>query len=386
MRARNDADLDTEADVDPDLDVDAAQGPVVPDYGGACVSNIVPALLTHRDIGAGWIPDEVLDARRVVLLVLDGLGADQLDDRAAIAPRLAAMSRSRITTVAPSTTSSALTSISTGLAPGEHGIVGYKVWVGGEVVNMLRWTSPAGDASDRVSPAEVQPFEPFGGTAPPTVGPAAFADSSFTRAHLRGSPYRGYALPSSMAIEVRAALDEGARFVHAYYDGLDKIAHIAGLGPHFDAELAHVDALVDAVASALPAGVALLVTSDHGQVQVGSSTIPIDSEVRSMTARISGEPRFVWLHARGPRVDELAAAATSAHERSAWIRTVEQVLDERWLGPVSQAARSRLGDVAMVAREPVALVDPDRAGPLLESRHGSMTPAEMCVPLLAAVG
>jgi len=61
-----------------------------------------------------------------------------------------------------------------------------------------------------------------------------------------------------------------------------------------------------------------------------------------------------------------------------------QVVDERWLGPVvTEAAASRLGDVAVVAKRDVAFHDPLDTGPYeLVGRHGSVTSAEMLVPLL----
>ncbi len=185
-----------------------------------------------------------------------------------------------------------------------------------------------------------------------------------------------------MALEIGSALDCGARFVHAYYDGLDKVAHLKGLGLYYEAELAYVDHLVGGILAALPSGTALVVTSDHGQVQVGNSLVAISPDALSMSTHISGEPRFVWLHARGGRAREVLDAARAAHSAHAWVCPVEQVIDERWLGPVGAPARSRLGDVALVAREPVALVDPAVPTPLLEARHGSMTSAEMFVPLL----
>jgi hypothetical protein len=57
-----------------------------------------------------------------------------------------------------------------------------------------------------------------------------------------------------------------------------------------------------------------------------------------------------------------------------------------WFGPVvTEAAASRLGDVALVARRDVAFHDPQDTGPYeLVGRHGALTSAEMFVPLLAA--
>ena len=45
---------------------------------------------------------------------------------------------------------------------------------------------------------------------------------------------------------------------------------------------------------------------------------------------------------------------------------------------------ARLGDVALVARAPVSFHDPADSGPFeLVCRHGSLTSAEVLVPLLA---
>ncbi len=82
----------------------------------------------------------VADADQVVLFVLDGLGWEQLQARRSLAPMLSGMMGGPILTVAPSTTATALTSITTGLTPGEHGVVGYRVAVDGEVLNVLRWS------------------------------------------------------------------------------------------------------------------------------------------------------------------------------------------------------------------------------------------------------
>ena len=65
----------------------------------------------------------------MVLLVLDGLGWNALREHAADMPELAAMAGGPITTVVPATTASALTSIATGLAPAQHGILGYRMLV-----------------------------------------------------------------------------------------------------------------------------------------------------------------------------------------------------------------------------------------------------------------
>jgi predicted AlkP superfamily pyrophosphatase or phosphodiesterase len=362
--------------------------PLLPDYGGACLSNVVPALLEPSVPEAEWLPEPVRDASQVVLLALDGLGWDQLQDRVDLAPHLSSMAGGPIRTVVPSTTATALTSLTTGTPPGEHGVIGYRVVVADEVLNILRWTTPAGDARQTIEPHRLQPVEPFCGHRPPVVTRAEFATSGFTAAHLSGVRFRGYRMASTLATEVSRLLRAGESFVYAYYDGVDKVAHEYGLGEHYDAEISSVDFLVGYLTSILPSGAALLVTSDHGQVDVGDRLIMPHPDVLEHVAFQSGEGRFRWLHARSGRQNALLEAAESHHDDTAWVHSRPEILDGGWFGPsVSPEAAARLGDVALVARDPVAFVDSADTGPFkLVARHGSLTSAEMLVPLLASRG
>ncbi len=334
------------------------------------------------------MPEPVRGAGQVVLLVLDGLGWEQLQDRRALAPFLSAMAGRPIHTVVPSTTATALTSIATGLAPGEHGVVGYRIEVRGEVLNVLRWTTSTGDARRRVPPREIQPVPPFLGGNVPVVSRAEFVGTGFTLAHLAGVRHVGWRMPSTLVTEVRRLLAAGERFVYAYYDGVDKVAHEYGLSEYYDAELVATDALVRSIVEGLPSGAVLVVTADHGQIDVAGRIVSLVPAVASLVALQSGEGRFRWLHAAPGAAGALFDAAAEAHSDLAWVVSLEQVRDEGWLGPLlTPAAQGRLGDVALVAREPVAFDDPTDTGPFtLVSRHGSVTSTEMLVPLLAGRG
>jgi hypothetical protein len=368
------------------LDVSVFGGePVVPDYQGGCISNVVPALLDGT--APSWMPADARQADQVVLLVLDGLGWDQLQARLHLAPALAAMTGDAITTIAPSTTATALTSITIGLPPGEHGVVGYRIWADHQVLNILRWTVPAGDGRRRFPPQEIQPHEAFLGHRPPVVTRAEFADTGFTHAHLEGSRFTGYRQVSTLVTHVVELARRGEPFIYAYYEGIDKVAHEYGLGAFYDAELVNADRLVADLLAALPAGVTLLVTADHGQVETGTAVIHPHEAVLACTTAQSGEARFRWFHARPGRVRGLYDACLEHHGGEAWVFGVEELVDGGWFGPkVTDAARGRLGDVALLARGTAAFHDPADSGPyVLVGRHGSLTRAEMLVPLVAAV-
>jgi predicted AlkP superfamily pyrophosphatase or phosphodiesterase len=347
----------------------------------------MPGLIDRKWESPEWIPGVAREARQVVLLVLDGLGWEQLQARQRLAPTLLSMTGGPITTVAPSTTATALTSLTTGEPPARHGVVGYRVRVGGsDILNVLRWRVPSGDARQLVPPGEFQSIEPFEGTRPPVITRAEFGETGFTGAHLAGVRLYGWRMPSTLVTWVRSLLEEGETFVYAYYDGIDKVAHEYGIGDAYDDEVAATDRLVGDLRSVLPPGAVLVVTSDHGQVDVGEKVVPLADGVLDLSTLLSGEGRFRWLHARPGMESRLMEAAVDLYAPQAWVRTRDEAVAEGWFGgTLSPDAATRLGDVVLAPFEPVAFLDPADMGEVrLKSRHGSLTSAEMLVPLLAA--
>ncbi len=373
-----------------------APDPVLPDYTGACLSNLVPALLAQPDHTPAWVPDTARDATQIVLLVLDGLGWEQLLERTTVAPTLAAAASAgrTMTSVVPTTTATALTSIGTGRPPCEHGVLGYRLAVEGDsILNVLRWqvgSGPNADVRQTMPASEFQPYPAFPGSSGPVpvVSRNEFGGTGFTAIHLGNSPLYGYRVMSTMVVETRRLLADGFPLVYAYYDGIDKIAHAHGLGEYYEAELSAIDELVAEIASSLPTGATLVVTADHGQVDVGPRVQLLGRDIMSCVRLVSGEGRFRWLHAKPGATADLLACATELYGTSTWVRSTDQLVDDGWFGgPLRPGLRSRLGDVALIPHAPIAFLDPADTGETrLASRHGSLTSAEMLVPLLCLTG
>jgi hypothetical protein len=361
--------------------------PCLPDYSGANVSGLIPALLGGSTL-PNWMPSLVSDASSVVLIVLDGLGWNQLEERREIAPNLASLAGGPITTVAPSTTATALTSIATGLTPAEHGVLGYRMLMRGAVTNMLRWATDAGERRHDVPPRELQPTRAFCGQRVPYVTSQELIGSSFSDAHLFGGIPHGYRALSSLPVVVADLVAEGAPFVHAYYPGIDKIAHERGFGAFYDAELVAADHMIGDLLQRLPDDAVLLVTADHGQVEVGDQVVAPSEEILRLVELQSGEGRMRWLHARAGAESELFDAASAEFGEFAWVKRRSDVIDEGWFGshfPTPMMAR--LGDVVVAPFEPVSLFEAADSGPFeLICRHGSLTQDEVLVPLIAGPG
>lgn len=364
--------------------------PILPDYAGANLCGVVPGCLL-RPAGSrpSWFPVPLQHADAVVLLLVDGLGLEQLTQRPHVAPVLSTFETRAITSVVPSTTASALASLSTGVSPAEHGIIGYRMSMGDHVMNTLRWGSSRGDLRRVHLPSQIQPVPPFAGTAVPVVSRADLEGSAFTEAHLRGTRPRGWRVPSGIVAETVNLVQAGEKFVYAYYDGLDKTAHERGFGVHYDSELAFIDWMVGALMDSLPEGTTVAVTADHGQVDVGAAIVQLPAELLEDVHHQSGEGRFRWLHARRGRASDVLARAEELFSDRAWVVGRERIVDERWFGPsfggaISDPVLRRFGDVALIPFADISFDDPLDSGPIsLVCRHGSLTSAEMLVPLAA---
>ncbi|WP_419945862.1 alkaline phosphatase family protein [Candidatus Poriferisodalis sp.] len=356
----------------------------LPSYGGRCLTEVMPGILVG--VPSELIDDAVANAPTVVLFVVDGLGWHQLRRHRTLAPTLAAASDASapVTTVAPSTTATALTSLTTGATPGEHGLVGYRVPTEMGLLNTLRWRAGGQDARVAVPAAEMQPVMPFCGRPAAVVTRAEFRHSGFTAAHLRGGAIWGWSDANGLVESVRDAVGKRYPLVLAYYDNLDKIAHAFGIGAEYRSVLAEVEQLSCALRDVLPRGVPLVVTADHGVVEVLDPPIIVDPDIVALTSGWSGEARMLWLHARlGAAADLLDAC--ERYQSAAEIAPLSRVLEERWLGRhVTEPARGRLGDVVLVPRALQAFTMPDEDVPRhpLIGRHGGLTAEEMLVPFL----
>jgi hypothetical protein len=218
-----------------------------------------------------------------------------------------------------------------------------------------------------------------------------FEGTGLTVAANRGATFAGASDGPALAARMLDALRAGPGIVYGYHPDLDKAGHETGVGspPWHDAARG-VDKLLDLLVDGLPAGSALLVTADHGQLNV-----PADRRIEmanrpalsSGVTAVAGEPRVRYLHTEPGARDDVVAAWQQVFGPSARVLTRDRVIDEGWFGPVPPAHAGRVGDVVVICLDrTVALAtgwEPPAVGRLV-AYHGSVTAAEMTVPLLVA--
>ena len=377
--------------------------PRPPRYGRADVSVLVPdavAALTGQPSRALPLPEGVTG---VIVLVVDGLGRRQLDEHAELAPFLASCSGTVLDAPFPSTTTTSLTSIGTGLPPGEHGVVGSSIAVPGvdRPLVVLTWSwdrEDSGlDARGDVVPEHLQPHATAfdraraAGIGAVTVLRPEFGDSGLTRAGLRGGELvPAVGLAETLDAAIRAAARPQPTVVYAHHGDLDAIGHLLGLGTdRWCTELAAIDTELARQHEALPDDVALVVTADHGMVATppeGLVELSEDRQLLDGVRVLAGEARARQLHVVTGAVEDVLAAWRERCGELAHVVTRDEAIDAGWFGPeVADPVRRLIGDVVTCATVPgVAWIhrDADKFGGRLAAMHGALTAEEREVPAL----
>jgi len=378
----------------------------LPRYGDASLADVVPGVLGA--LGLPGVPDPLglaagplAGVRRVAVLLVDGLGRYQLPMAAPYAPALTDVATGRlgaasvITSGFPSTTPVSLVSVGTGVPPGAHGVVGFNVRVPGthRVLNHIQWW-------DDPPPAVWQPVPTLfdraaaAGVPATVVSRPEFAGSGLTVASYgRSAAYRGAADVDALAEGMLAALAEAGGLVYGYHPDLDKAGHVSGLASAAWAAAARdVDRLVTRLVDGLPADAALVVTADHGQLDVPDDLrfdVDADPRLRAGIEVLAGEPRVRYLHTVAGARDDVVAAWRAVLGDAAWVGTREEAVAAGWFGPVPEEHLARIGDVVVVCADRYVVVA-SRTEPAFVARmvafHGAYTPAEMEIPLLVVRG
>ncbi len=338
------------------------------------------------------------------LFVIDALGWEQVLAHREAAPFMAAAARASepVTAGFPSTTAASLGSLGTGLAPGEHGLVGYTLAVPGHErpMNALLWElygiGPHLDLRAELVPEDFQPLPTAleraeaAGAKVVRIGPPPHDGSGFTRAVLRGGPYAGAYWDHEILAAVSGgfAAERGAT-VYAYNPDLDTAGHSKGAGsePWLE-QLARFDRLVEELAARLRPGQALFVTGDHGMVNLAPED-KVDlgdwPHLIEGVRFLGGEARARHVYAEPGAAAQVLADWREFFDQAMWVVSKDEAVEAGWFGPrVTDRARSRIGDVVAAAFGPIGVfqksVDPLQW--TLTGHHGSMTPAEQLVPLL----
>jgi hypothetical protein len=353
---------------------------------------VLPGALTA--LGMPGLPDPLglgealAGVRRVAVLLVDGMGWHQL---AAMSPMMRELPSYPVSCGFPSTTPVSLTSLATGALPGAHGILAFTTLVPGtqKILNHVLWT-------DNPDPLEWQPVPPLYVSAAAhgidvrVVNRPEYTGSGLTNVTSRGAEYVPASgvdeLGTRMLRELRSAT--APALVYGYHPELDKAGHQFGLtSVEWAAAAADVERLIHRLTTGLPPDAALLITADHGQLDIPADRRLDIDEVPGLAAGVrhfAGEPRVRYLHAEPGAAADVLATWRELAGHAAWVGTREETIATGLFGPVEPSFAGRIGDVVVICQEDWAILGRHRehvSVAALVAMHGALTPAETQIPL-----
>jgi hypothetical protein len=405
--------------------VDLGQEAILPAYDGYSILNVPSSLckwlgvppLGHPGIRLPALDDLARDAQQILLVLIDGLGWDSYRNWQRDMPGHLDAGRDEVilaplTSVVPSTTSSALTTLWTGSSPAEHGFLGYELFLKevGMVTNMVTF-SPMylGASVDLLASAGIQPgvmlpVRKLGehlkgaGVEAHAFIEQALARSPLSRMHFKEVDVHGYlGLPDlwTSVAELMQNPAGGRRFIWVYFGTVDALGH--RFGPASRQAHAAFQAIVQSVGkflsedlpSAGKAGTLLLLLADHGQIHTPDDPRFDLAHHSSLTRRLhmlpTGEHRLAYFHVQPAQTEAVREYVHRTWPGRFQLIPSSYALHQGLFGPGEPDVRSleRMGDwVAVASDEAYFWWAPGENK--LRGRHGGVTRQEMLVPLLAA--
>lgn len=376
-----------------------ALGLVVPARDGRSLASVLPAAAASLGVldpqGRNAAAQAVLGlpaAERVCVVLVDGLGFENLSERSGHAPFLRSLLHdgAEITCGFPSTTAVSMGVFGTGTGPGRTGMVGYTARDPrtGALANLVSWDG-APDPLDLQREPTVFEHLTAAGVRVTSIGPARFADSGMTRAALRGARYWA---AESLESRVDAAAFElmTPGLVYLYWGDVDKVGHHEGSESwQWGDALELADRELARLRSVLPAGTEVVITADHGMLDVDRARqhdVAQSPALQEGVRAVAGEPRAVHLHATKRKgVAALAQRWGEVLGDDALVATRDEVVEAGWFGEVAEHVEPWIGDVVVAARGRATVVDSrvqSARSIALVGVHGSLEPREMRVPYL----
>jgi hypothetical protein len=399
---------------------------LVPDYREKCLSNIpwflLETLTAKRQVRT--LPEELFSGiekerfEKVILILIDGFGFYQLlEHKEGLFKRIGKLACiNPITTVFPSTTAAALTSLSTGLTPQEHGLIEWYIYLeeAKEIIASLLF-SPLGSRgrdllADKFSPRILFDGRTFySDLAKSDVKSFVFlgrniARSSYSKVAYRGSELVPYTSSSDMFVNLRRVLGQVAEksYYQVYWSTVDTMEHTYGPsfeGSKLELELfmhSFFDGFIDRLDKKQARNTLLIITSDHGQIDIEPEKTIYLNRFRKLQEKFrknpdgkliepTGSARDVFLHVEDVG-STIAYLQKKFNGKALVVDTAEAMTKGLFgMGKKSDKFMKRLGQILLLpySNNTVWYKFANLGKLDLRGHHGSLTPTELIVPFIA---
>jgi predicted AlkP superfamily pyrophosphatase or phosphodiesterase len=358
----------------------------------------------------------------VVLFLIDSFGW-RFFDKFQDAPFLQQVTRTgtvrKLTSQFPSTTAAHITTIHTGMPVGEHGIFEwyyYEPALDNVIAPLLHSFSgtpqrdtlkPTGFKASQLYPTTTL-YRPLKrqGVASTVYQHREFTPSTYSDILFSGAKALGYKTLPEALVNLAAKLSNAVppAYFFLYFDRIDAIGHEYGPGSsQVEAEIQVFLMTMEKIFIPALAGtrkkILFLLTADHGQTETDPHTTIYINRDPAFTGvekflRINrsgklivpaGSARDFFLYTREGMLADARAFLTSRLKGRAEIRSVVELMDAGYFGPViSPRFRGRAGDLVILPYrgESVWWFEKDNFEQRFYGHHGGLTPEEMEIPLI----
>ncbi|MGQ9927290.1 MAG: alkaline phosphatase family protein [Chloroflexaceae bacterium] len=391
--------------------------PLYNGYGFAALPGTIERLLTGASVEAlpsAAIPGGLERRETVILLFLDSLGWQLFTAHVGHYPFLQrALDHgvvSRLTTMFPSTTAAHVTTIHTGLPPGQSGIFEWFFHEPslGRIIAPLLFSYAGERERETLAAAGVDAAALFptatlyqrlaaAGVHATVFMHSAYAHSSYSRIVCAGADTVAYhTLAEAVTLlSQRLEAQHGPAYYLLYIDTIDALCHTYGpVAPHVAAEIDTVltilDRLLHPALARLGRPVLLLFTADHGHIGVNpaasllvnrivpelADATPTGADGRPLAP--GGSNRDLFLYLKPDRVEEIGTTLRERLSGRAEVHRVADLADEGFFGPhLSPIFTARAGDLVVLPYAGEAVWwDDGRFKQRHLGMHGGLTPEE----------
>jgi predicted AlkP superfamily pyrophosphatase or phosphodiesterase len=381
---------------------------ILPDYSGGSIVNLMSSLEQAMGSGSNPYPaanqlpvSGLQECGNILLLVVDGLGYDYLST-VGRGSNLHAHLKASITSVCPSTTTAAVPTFLTGVAPQQHGFTGWFTWFRemGSIVSVLPFQTRHGGCSlgqlgftpGALSATETM-FRRISASSH-VVMPEHIAESGFNQAFHDGADIRAYRSMEDFFDVTRNAIGNAGQrsYVYAYWPEFDSLAHSHGVNsPVLLSHFAEFDeAFGRFVQKMRGSGCRIIVTADHGFIDVPSSGVIQMRDhpelAGTLVMPLCGEQRFAYSYVHPDKVETFCQYVESELSHAVELYSSKEIIEQGWFGLEAPhpELESRVGHFSLVMKPGYKIRDrvlgekPKRHIGV----HGGVTPEEMYVPLV----
>lgn len=379
---------------------------IKPDYQDGSIVNLMASIAHGRGgkspyEAVSWLdPQLITSARNVALVIIDGLGYDYLVKHA---PHRHPELQGKLTSVFPSSTAPAISSLVTGVAPQQHGVTGWFM--------QLRELGSVGVILPYRPRFSTTPFNPEQLPVGELLGHPSLFDGLAVQGfylmhqHLVDSAYSQMAAGSAKRCEYQGLSDlfqslaeivhkhQQPKYIYAYWPMFDALAHRYGIDSdpvldhfqHIDQELQHC---IEALSGS---DTLLLVTADHGFIDTSAEhTLQLEDypEIQQcLSAPLCGEPRVGYCYVQQHQQANFEKYVSEQLEHAVTLHPADDLVAANWFGLGEPTARlqARIGDYILICKEDYVIKDrlPMEQPWQNIGVHGGTSEREMYVPLLA---